>query len=67
MRVAFPDSTSPDLGSPGRLFSLDEEDLLLDIMKDGRFVVLRRGAREPLTSVHLITNWFDYVRSTVRP
>ena len=51
----------PELGVPVRLFSLEPEDLLLDIMKDGRFVVLRRGPRGPSTSVNVITTWFDEV------
>src|SRR5512144_1568892 len=43
MRVAFAEGAVPDLGRPTRLFRLQADDRLLDVMKDGRFVVMRRA------------------------
>ena len=61
MRVSFVGAERPDPGVPVRLFSLEPDDLLLDVMKDGRLVALRRGALVP-SPVNVITNWFDQLR-----
>ena len=39
----------------------------LDVMHDGRFVVLRRTAPPASPSLDLIVNWFDVVRWRARP
>jgi serine/threonine-protein kinase len=62
MRVVFAEGAEPDLGRPVRLLSLQPDDLLLDVMKDGRFVVVRRAVAQPATSLNIVTNWFDHVR-----
>jgi serine/threonine-protein kinase len=52
-------------GEPGpavKLYSLESNDLLLDVLRDGRLVVLRRGAPAAVTSLNLIVNWFGEVR-----
>lgn len=65
MRVPFSASSGPDLGLPVRLFSLEPDDLLLDVTHDGRLVVLRRAPMPPSTSLNIVTSWFDHVRRTV--
>ncbi len=64
MRVAFAGGGA-ELGVPLRLFSLQPEDLLLDTLPDGRFVVLRRADMLATTSLKVLTNWFTHVRDTL--
>jgi hypothetical protein len=66
MRVTFPKPAGTSLGLPVRLFSLEPDDMLLDVMADGRFVVLRRGTTPPATSLNIVTSWFDHVRNRTR-
>lgn len=61
MRATFSES-SGDLGPPVRLFSLEPNDLLLDIARDGRLLILRPSAAQAPTALTVITNWFDEVR-----
>ena len=49
-------------GAPVKLFSIEADDLLLDVMRDGRLIVLRRTAPDAVTSLNLIVNWFGEVR-----
>ena len=52
-------------GVPGpavRLFSLEPNDVVLDVMRDGRLIVLRRAGQDTVTSLNLIVNWFSEVR-----
>lgn len=49
-------------GTPVKLFALDPADLALDVMPDGRLVVLRRQVPPAPTSLNVIVNWFDEVR-----
>jgi Tol biopolymer transport system component/tRNA A-37 threonylcarbamoyl transferase component Bud32 len=49
-------------GTPAKMFALQPNDMLLDVMRDGRLVVARRHAPPPPTSVNLIVNWFKEVR-----
>jgi serine/threonine-protein kinase len=64
MRVTFGGGA---LGAPRRLFSLRAGDLLLDVVPDGRFVVLRRADMPPTRAVHILTNWFTRVRASFKP
>jgi hypothetical protein len=59
------DPAGGDFGRPVRLFSLEPDDLLLDVMRDGRFV-LRRGTTQPVTSLNVVTNWFEHVRRSTQ-
>jgi eukaryotic-like serine/threonine-protein kinase len=65
MRAAFREGA--DLGVPQRLFTLERGDLLLDVLPDGRFVVLRRPERSPTRALHIRTNWFSHVRESLLP
>ncbi len=49
------------VGAPARLFTLEPNDILLDITREGRILV-RRTTAQPATSLGLIINWFDHVR-----
>jgi eukaryotic-like serine/threonine-protein kinase len=64
MRVSF-DVRGAELGLPVHLFSLAPEDLLLDVLPDGRLVVLRRAEMAPTRSLTLLTNWFGHVRDAL--
>jgi eukaryotic-like serine/threonine-protein kinase len=64
MRVSF-DARGAELGLPVRLFSLEPVDLLLDVLPDGRLVVLRRAEMAPTRSLTLLTNWFGHVRDAL--
>ena len=66
MRVAFADGAEPDLGRPVRLFSLQPDDLLLDVLKDGRFLVIRRAIVQPAAPLNIVTNWFEHVRRSTQ-
>ena len=66
MRVPFSEPSGDGLGLPVRLLSLVASDMLLDVMPDGRFVVLRRGSTLPATSLNVVTNWFEHVRRSTR-
>jgi Tol biopolymer transport system component len=66
MRVAFAGGAEPDLGRPVRLFSLEPDDLLLDVLKDGRFVVMRRAVAQPAAPLNIVTNWFEHVRRSTQ-
>jgi Tol biopolymer transport system component len=64
MRVSF-DPRGAELGLPVRLFSLEPQDLLLDVLPDGRFVVLRRAEMTSTSSLTILTNWFGHVRDVL--
>jgi eukaryotic-like serine/threonine-protein kinase len=64
MRVSF-DTRGAELGLPVRLFALAPEDLLLDVLPDGRLVVLRRAEMAPTRSLTILTNWFGHVRDAL--
>ena len=65
MRVSFSGSPGDEPGRPVRLFSLEPNDLLLDVMRDGRLLLLRSAPTPPSTSLNVVTNWFEHVRQTV--
>ena len=64
MRATLSGSPEIDVGQPARLFSLQPGDLLLDVMHDGRLIVLRPAPSPPSTSLNVVTNWFEVVRRT---
>jgi Tol biopolymer transport system component len=49
-------------GAPVRLFGLELSDVALDVMHDGRLLVLRRRLPPPPRSLTVVFNWFDQVR-----
>jgi Tol biopolymer transport system component len=61
MRAAFSES-SGEVGPPVRLFSLEPDDLLFDIGRDGRLIVMRHSTAPTTTALTVITNWLDEVR-----
>ena len=66
MRVSF-DAAEPRLAVPVKLFALHRDDLLLDVLPDGRFVVLRRAPIPSTTAVNVVANWFTLIREMARP
>jgi len=66
MRVSLAGVSALELGLPVRLFSLAADDLLLDVMRDGRLAVVRREERPPASALTVIVNWFDQVRNKTR-
>jgi hypothetical protein len=54
--------TSPEFraGDPAKLF--ETPDTLLDVLPDGRFLMIRVTPPPPVTSLNLIVNWFDELR-----
>jgi Tol biopolymer transport system component len=48
-------------GTPVKLFSLEPNDIFLDVTRDDRILV-RRTTTPPTPSLALIVNWFDHVR-----
>jgi Tol biopolymer transport system component len=65
MRVSFSGSPAGEVGQPVRLFSLEADDLLLDVMHDGRLVVFRPAPTPPSASLNVITNWLEAVRRSM--
>jgi dipeptidyl aminopeptidase/acylaminoacyl peptidase len=61
MRAAFSESAG-DVGPPQRLYSLEPDDVLFDIARDGRLIVLRHATAQTPTALTVITNWIDEVR-----
>jgi hypothetical protein len=66
MRAAFSES-SGEIGPPARLFSLQPDDLLFDIARDGRLIVMRHSAEPTTKALTVVTNWLDEVRRRVAP
>ena len=64
MKATFSES-SGDLGAPVRLYSLQPDDLLLDVGHDGRLIVLRHSTASTPTTLTVITNWLEEVRRRV--
>jgi hypothetical protein len=61
MRAAFSESAG-DVGPPQRFYSLEPDDVLFDIARDGRLIVLRHATAQTPTALTVITNWIDEVR-----
>ncbi len=49
------------VGSPVKLFSIEPNDVFLDVTREGR-ILIRRTTVPPLTSLGIIVNWSDYVK-----
>jgi Tol biopolymer transport system component len=61
MRATFSES-SGEVGPPVRLYSLEPDDQLFDIGRDGRLIVLRHSTAPTPTTLTVITNWLEEVR-----
>jgi serine/threonine-protein kinase len=62
MEAAVTASPTFTAGRPAKRFSLEPGDRLIDVTRDGRYVVLRGGVRPFTTSLGIIVNWFEAIR-----
>jgi Tol biopolymer transport system component len=60
-------TTSPEFraGTPERLF--ETADRLVDVMPDGRFVMIRSNPTAAVTELEVVFNWFEEVRRKAAP